>query len=253
MPAKVRLNKYLRDCNLGSRRKCENLIVSGSVEINNQVVSEVGKWIDPEEDLVKVNGQVVKPKNLLVYIAAHKPPGCLVTRSDPFGRKTIYDAIPDLPSGLFPIGRLDRDSEGLILFTNDGTLAHRLSHPRHEIRKIYVVDALGFVDDTTIQRMKTGIVIESGLARAISVEILSRNQERSILRITLAEGKKREIRQMLGVCGFEVIKLVRIKFGCVALGDLKPGKWRYLSREEIRGLRRNVEQSYLKRLKGEGH
>ncbi len=251
MPAKVRLNKYLRDCNLGSRRKCENLILSGSVEVNGQVITEIATWIDPENDIVKVNDRVVTPASAMVYIAAHKPPGCLVTRSDPFGRPTIYDAIVDLPPGVFPVGRLDRDSEGLIILTNDGTLAHRLSHPRHGIRKVYLVDVIGFVDDQTIERMETGIVIETGLARAISVEVLQRDDERSKLRITLAEGKKREIRQMLGVCGFEVSRLVRIMFGCVRLGDLEPGKWRYLTRDEVRGLRRSVEESYLRRLKEE--
>lgn len=251
MSTKVRLNKYLRDCNLGSRRKCEGLIASGCVEVNGQVVSQVGKWIDSEKDEVKVNGQVVRPNNTMVYIAAHKPPGCLVTRCDPFGRPTIYDAIPNLPPGVFPIGRLDRDSEGLIILTNDGKLAHRLSHPRHEIRKVYIVDVIGFVDDATVEKMKSGIVIESGIARAVSVEVLERDPHRSKLRVVLAEGKKREIRQMLGVCGFEVVRLVRVMFGCVSLGDLDSGKWRYLTRDEIRGLRRDVQQSYLRKLSGE--
>ncbi len=221
----------------------------GRVQVNGEVVSDVGTLIDEENDVVKVEGVVAKPQRQKIYVAAYKPRDFVVTRSDPEGRPTVFDALKDLPRDIFPIGRLDKDSEGLILLTNDGKLAHRLAHPRYQVERVYLVEVQGRITDETLERLMGGIVIETGLARAKSVRLMEADEVSSLLKITLTEGKKREIRQMLETCGHRVKSLRRIRFGSVSLGDLAPGKWRYLTRDELRGLRRIVEEAYLEKLK----
>jgi len=245
MPARVRLNKFLRDCNLGSRRKCERLIEQGLVEINDEVVTQIGTLVDLEKDVVKVGGIAVRPETDRIYVVAYKPRGAVVTLTDPHGRPTIFDVVKDLPQGIFPVGRLDKESEGLILLTNDGKLAHRLTHPRYGIERVYLVEVEGEVSQETIEKLMSGVVIDSGLARVKHAKMIDKRGEHSMLKITLTEGKKREIRQMLQVCGYSVVMLKRIRFGCVTIGDLSPGQCRYLTRDELRGLRRLVEEAYL--------
>jgi len=248
MPSKLRLNKYLRDCRLGSRRKCEELVRESRVALNGEVVSEVGTLVDTGADEVKVDGQVVKPFTELIYVIANKPRGVVVTGSDPQGRSTFYDAIEGLPEGLFSVGRLDMDSEGLLLLTNDGKLGFRLSHPRHEVEKVYHVRLDRPAGDDLVARLKGGVEIEDGPARVKDARILE-GGEKPILELTLTEGRKREIRRMLTACGFGTWWLRRVRLGTVELGDLPSGAWRYLERDEVRGLRRLVEEAYLKKVK----
>ena len=253
MPARVRLNKFLRDCLLGSRRKCEQLIDEGRVKLNGEVIRTIGTLVDPETDVIEVEGERVRPQTKRHYVLAYKPRGCLVTAEDPQGRATVYGVLKDLPRGVFAVGRLDLDSEGLLLLTNDGKLAHRLAHPRSAIDRTYRVGVKGRVKPAVIAQMSEGIELEDGPAVAKAVTVIGADEQGSILEIVLTEGKKREIRRMLAACGLEVIWLKRTCFGTVSLGEMAPGRWRHLTRDEIRGLRRVVQQSYLARVKERRH
>ncbi len=240
MSPRVRLNKYLRDCALGSRRKCEDLITGGLVKINGEVVTELATLIDTGSDSVEVDGDAIEVRDKM-YVAAYKPVGSLVTAADPHGRKTVFEAVPGMPDGLFPVGRLDMDSEGLVLMTNDGDLGHRLAHPRYQVERVYTVAVDGVAGDDVVSRLKEGVELEDGLARAREVTVSAGRSGGSVLEIVLTEGKKREIRRMLAACGLEVVSLTRLAFGGVGLGGLDQGEWRYLSRDEVRALRRSAE------------
>jgi pseudouridine synthase len=249
MPKKVRLNKFLRDCGLGARRKCEKIIEDGKVRVNGRVVEDLATLVDPESDEVSVDGEIVTPSTEKVYIAAYKPRGALVTSSDPHGRETHLETIAGLPGGLFSVGRLDMDSEGLLLLTNDGKLGFRLSHPRYEIERVYRVGLKGKMGDDDVARLRAGVLLEDGEAKPRNVSIVAGSEQTTTLEMTLAEGRKREIRRMLAACGYEVQWLKRVSFGPVGLGDLRPGRWRRLTRDEVRGLRRGVERAYLSKRK----
>lgn len=246
MSKTLRLNKFLRDCRLGSRRKCEALIEHGEVTINGDAVADLATLVDPESDEVRVGGRVVKPFEEKIYIIAYKPRGVIVTASDPEGRKTVFERMPGLPEGLFSVGRLDMDSEGLLLLTNDGKLGFRLSHPRHGIERVYRVWVAGHMDDERVSRLREGVMLEEGEVKPRRVKVAARGAESTTLEITLAEGKKREIRRMIAACGFTVVRLKRTSFGPVVLGDMRPGDWRPMTRDEVRGLRRSVEQAYMR-------
>jgi 23S rRNA pseudouridine2605 synthase len=250
MPARIRLNKFLRDCNLGSRRKCEQLVEQGLVTVNGELVSEIGTLVDPAADVVNVDGESVTPVAERFYVAAYKPRGVVVTASDPEGRVTVFEAITDLPEGGFTVGRLDMESEGLLLLTNDGKLSHRLSHPRFAVERVYEVEIEGHVGQEVTERLTGGVELEDGIAKAKSAELLRNGESGSVLKITMTEGRKREIRRMVAACGCGVALLKRTKFGTVDIGDLSPGKWRYLTKDEVRGLRRTVEDAYLMKIKG---
>jgi 23S rRNA pseudouridine2605 synthase len=240
MSPRVRLNKFLRDCALGSRRRCEDLITGGLVKIHGRVVTDLATLVDTESDAVEVNGRALSVLEKM-YVAAYKPVGSLVTAADPHGRKTVFEAVPGLPRGLFPVGRLDMDSEGLVLMTNDGNLGHRLAHPRYQVERVYTVAVDGRVGDEVIAKLRAGVELEDGRARAREVEVTGEYEGGAVLKIVLTEGRKREIRRMLAACGYEVVSLTRLSFGGVGLGGLSQGEWRYLSRDEVRTLRRNTE------------
>lgn len=244
MPASVRLNKFLRDCHQGSRRKCEDLITGGLVTVGGKRVTELATLVDPERDRVEVGGKVVRPFGEMIYIVANKPRGIVVTASDPAGRRTIYEGIDDLPAGVFAIGRLDMDSEGLVLLTNDGTLAFRLAHPRYGIERVYEVKVKGEIGPDLIDGLTRGVLLEEGMAKAKQVEPVKQGEEAGTLRLTLTEGKKREVRRMVAGCGYEVLRLKRVRFGNIQLGRLPGGTWRRLTRDEVRGLRRLVQEAY---------
>jgi 23S rRNA pseudouridine2605 synthase len=245
MPAKVRLNKFLRDCQLGARRKCEQLIREGLVKIDGKTVSDLATLVDPAADRVEVNGRQVRPLGEKTYVAANKPRGLVVTASDPRGRKTIYQGIKGLPHGIFSVGRLDMDSEGLILLTNDGELGFRLAHPKYGIERVYEVAVDGAAAGDLIESLRRGVELEDGLAAARRAELVEQKKAWFTLRLTLTEGRKREVRRMVAACGYEVRRLRRVRFGSVGLGRLAPGAWRHLTRDEIRGLRRLVQEAYI--------
>jgi 23S rRNA pseudouridine2605 synthase len=226
----MRLNRFLAAAGLGSRRGCEELIRTGRVTINGAVCVDLATTVDREDD-VKVNGKLVHQEKAL-YVAMNKPPGFLCTASDEMGRRTIFELIPKNWPRLFNIGRLDKDSEGLLILTNDGDLALRLTHPRYKIDKEYevVIDRPFEMEDR--EKLLKGVFIEGGRARAEMVH----RQTSTRLKIILRQGLKRQIRLMLYALGYEVKQLMRTRIGQLKL-DIHSGEWRFLTAEEIKSLR----------------
>lgn len=242
MAGGMRLQKYLSRAGVASRRAAEAMIVEGRVRVNGEVVTELGTRVDPETDRVVVDGRPVAPLEP-VWIALHKPPGYVTTRSDPQGRPTVYDLIPDRLRGLFHVGRLDVDSEGLLLLTNQGDVAHRLLHPSYEIDREYEVLVDGVVSAESIERLLEGIELEDGRASTAAVERRKAPREGlSRLRVTLREGRKREVRRMFDALGHPVRRLIRRRYGPIRLGRLRRGEWRKLSRQEEERLERRTRR-----------
>lgn len=242
----VRLQKYLSRAGVASRRAGERLIREGRVSIDGTVVTELGTRVVPGEQVVRVDGDVIKP-GVIRWIALHKPAGYLTSRSDDRGRPTVYALLPERLEELFYVGRLDRMTEGLLIFTNEGDAAHRLLHPSHQIPRRYRARVKGEVGVEVVRRLERGIALEDGVACAENVRVRrdprSRGSGRatySEIELTLREGRKREVRRMLEELGFVASSLVRISYGPVELGSLAPGKWRELTAKEISALRSAV-------------
>lgn len=229
----MRLQKFLAGAGVSSRRKAEELITAGKVKVNGQVVTELGTKIDDAKDVVIVNGKKIESAET-VWIALHKPRGYVSTRKDPQGRPTVYDLLPPALHTLFYVGRLDLDSEGLLLMTNDGDTANRLLHPRYEVERVYELLIRGELKPDRIDQLLEGVEIEDGIARAESVRVLGVSRNEMRLRLTLREGKKREVRRMLWAVGHKVLRLKRISYGPIELARLPEGKWRKLTEEELR-------------------
>ncbi|MGK0185104.1 MAG: 23S rRNA pseudouridine2605 synthase [Verrucomicrobiales bacterium] len=227
----MRLNRYLAACGLGSRRSCEQLIEGGRITVNGRQCKKLATTI-AENDVVTADGLTVTPKRVATLIL-HKPPGYLCTKSDPQGRKTIYDLLPDHLQDLSYVGRLDKDSEGLLIMTNDGALAQNLTHPRYKVEKLYlVVTDRTFKMEEDAKALLRGIEIDEGFARAVSVHELSPRR----LFVVLNQGFKRQLRQMFGSMNYDVTTLVRLRIGSLELGELALGRWRFLGAEEIKQL-----------------
>lgn len=235
--AAERLQKILSHAGVSSRRVAEEMILAGRVAVNGVVITELGSRADPEHDDILVDGVPVI-RDRYHYIAVHKPWGLVTTRSDEFGRETVMDLVPaELASILHPVGRLDRDSEGLILLTNDGHLTERLTHPRNQVEKEYLVKISRPLSDRELQRMVRGVEHEGERMRAHSAaNVAAPGSDEAWIRVVLREGKKREIRRMLEVLGREVRILRRIRIGPVVLGQLPVGQWRELSEREVASL-----------------
>jgi pseudouridine synthase len=232
MAAEVRLQKFLSRSGVASRRRAEEMIVQGRVSINGSVVREMGVRVDPDRDVVQVDGAPVET-GALVWIALHKPAGLVSTRRDPQHRPTVYKLLPREHRSLFHVGRLDAESEGLMLFTNDGDRAHRLLHPSFEVDRVYEVEVAGRLSDDDLERLRAGVRLEDGLARARHVERLPSGRDAGRVRLTLREGRKREVRRMLDAVKHPVTRLRRVRYGPVRLGGLEPGGWRMLTAAEI--------------------
>mgnify|MGYP001225574241 CR=1 FL=1 len=234
-PQRVRLQRALAAAGFGSRRQCEELILEGRVEVDGQIVDQLGTTIDPSTSKVFVDGTPLKPRRL-VYYAVNKPVGVVTTNSDPEGRPRVIDLVPP-EERVFPVGRLDRSSEGLILLTNDGELAQHLAHPRYEVQKVYRVTVAGSVQPETIRQMQQGIYIAEGLVRVEGARVLKAKSKATEMEITLREGKNREIRRILARLGHKVQTLKRIAIGPLRLGEMPTGAYRKLTFEEIRKLK----------------
>jgi len=235
----VRLQKVLAQAGIASRRACEVLISEGRVEVNSEVVLEQGRRVDPERDVIRVDGARIPPPRRHRYVALNKPRGVVATMDDPEGRRTIADLLDTRQlrnQRLFHIGRLDTDSEGLLIMTNDGDFAQRLAHPSYEVPKTYVAEVAGVVSEQTLKRLRRGITLEDGPVRPTSVKIVSSVGDKTILKITLQEGRNRIVRRTMEAVGHPVRRLSRIGIGPVRLGNLKVGKYRELTREELGGL-----------------
>ena len=231
----VRLQKYLADAGVASRRAAEVLITTGRVEVNGKIVAQLGAKVDPATARVRFDGDPVRPKRHL-YLVMNKPPGLVCTRHDPEERHTVFDLLPKEWGHLHTIGRLDRASEGMLLLTNDGQFSLQVAHPRYGVRKVYWVLVTGFVDKAVAGKLTVGVRDKGDLLKAERVRIQEANNSHSTLELELAEGKNREVRRLLAVCGFEVERLVRVSIGRIKLGDLPVGKWRTLTETEIKSL-----------------
>jgi 23S rRNA pseudouridine2605 synthase len=235
MDAGVRLQKFLAQAGVASRRQSETLIVAGRVRVNGVVVTELGTRVAPERDVVEVDGRPVRTA-ATEWLVLHKPVGLLSTRHDPQGRRTLYELLPPHLRRLFYVGRLDRDSEGLILLTNEGDVAHRLLHPRHGVEREYDVELDAPLDDRALRRLTRGVQLADGTARAERAHRVA--PARVVL--TLLEGRKREVRRMVEAVGRRVVRLRRVRYGPIRLGELPPGRWRRLAPPEIAALRQLV-------------
>lgn len=231
--AGIRLQKYLSQAGVASRRSGEELITSGRVQVNGAVVTELGVRVRPGTDEVRVDGRPVRPARSEWY-ALHKPRGYMSTRSDPQGRPTLYELLPEALHGLFYVGRLDYDSEGLVLLTNDGDTAHRLLHPRFRVEREYEVELDRNVEPELPRLLEQGVELDDGPARAQA----ARRTGTKRIALTLQEGRKREVRRMLAACGHDVRRLRRVRYGPIRLGGLEPGAWRALERGELDALAR---------------
>lgn len=235
-----RLHKVMARAGIASRRRCEQYIMEGRVKVNGDTVRTLGAKVDPFVDQVEVDGKPVDFSKHHVYIAINKPPGYLTTVKDPFNRPIVLDLL-DLPrAGLFPVGRLDKDSEGILLLTNDGDLAYRLTHPRFSVQKTYLVEVRGYPEESIFKCLQRGIILEDGLTAPAQVRLIKRGKDRSIIEIAIREGRKRQVRRMFEKVGHPVKSLKRISIGPLELGDLTSGHHRMLSPSEVYSLQHAV-------------
>jgi 23S rRNA pseudouridine2605 synthase len=233
VPGGVRLQKVLAAAGVGSRRYCEELIGEGRVEVDGEVVRRFGARVDPQHQIIRVDGKRIPVREDLVYIALNKPAGVLTTMSDSRGRPTMADLLGDTAERLFHVGRLDLDTEGLMLLMNDGDLAHRLAHPRFGVPKTYLAEVSGPVPKDLGRQLITGVELEDGVASADRFRVVERLGTRALVEITLHEGRKHIVKRMLATAGHPVSRLVRTQVGPVALGSLRPGTTRRLSTKEV--------------------
>ncbi|KXZ39888.1 23S rRNA pseudouridine2605 synthase [Alkalithermobacter thermoalcaliphilus JW-YL-7 = DSM 7308] len=229
----MRLNKYIALCGVASRRRADELILSGTVKVNGKVVNTMGIDIDENKDIVEVNGKVIKLENKKIYILLNKPEGYVTTVKDQFNRKSVLDLI-DIPERVYPVGRLDYNTSGLLLLTNDGDIAFKLTHPKHKIYKTYIAKIKGHPTIEDINRFEKGIKIDNYVTAPAKFKILEKSVNFSVVEIVIYEGKNRQIRKMCEAIGHPVISLKRISIGNITLSNLKKGQWRYLNNDEIR-------------------
>ena len=229
----TRLQKVLAAAGVGSRRHCEELIGAGRVEVDGQTVRRFGARVDPENQVIRVDGKRIPSRQDIAYLAFNKPPAVLTAMSDDRGRKTITDYLGERGERLFHVGRLDYETEGLMLLTNDGELAHRLAHPSYEVAKTYLADVPGPIPRDLGRRLAGGVELEDGLAVADKFRVLEQSRGRALVEITLHEGRKHIVRRMLAEVGHPVIRLVRTTVGPIKLGNLRPGLTRDLTTKEI--------------------
>jgi 23S rRNA pseudouridine2605 synthase len=238
-----RLQKILAAAGLGSRRDCEELILAGRVEVDRRVVSTLGAKANPHEQEIRIDGEPL-PKPKLVHYMVNKPPGVVTTNSDPSGRPRVIDLVPDRAAHLFAVGRLDLSSEGLILVTNDGELANRLTHPRYGVEKTYHVEVAGQLESDQLKELRRGVHLAEGFAKVVGATIKKHLRKSTLLEVVLDEGKNREIRRLLARVGHKVLRLKRIAVGPVRLGELPTGAFRPLTYDEIDKLRSSTSSHH---------
>lgn len=239
-PTTYRINKYLSLCGVTSRRGADTLISEKRVTVNDITVEEVGISIDPTKDVVKVDGNVVEIVEQKVYILFNKPSNVMTTLNDPFKRKTVLHFLKKLPMRVYPVGRLDYDTEGVLLLTNDGDMAYKLTHPKYQIEKIYDVLVSGNFTEANAQTIAKGLTLEDGAIGKGIVKIVKRIKNNTNILMTLKEGRKREVKQLCMAVGHKVLKLQRIEFAGITTHGLKLGEWRYLKSSEIELLKKKL-------------
>ncbi len=232
----MRLQKYLAMCGVASRRHAEEMIAQGHVTVNGVTIREMGVQVE-ETDVVRVDGRKVAPEQQQVYIMYHKPAGEMTTASDPEGRPTVMSHFEHLKVRLFPVGRLDYDSEGLLLLTNDGAMADKLLHPSNEVNKTYLARVKGEVTRDMVQKLQNGVVLDERRTSPARVRVGKTEGEYTYVTVTIHEGRNRQVRRMFEAVGTEVLALKRVGFGPLQLNDLPRGRWRYLEAREISALK----------------
>ncbi len=227
----VRVQKFLSQSGRASRREAERLMLAGRVRINGEVITELGARVVPGKDQVEVDGQLVTEAEVR-WLLFHKPSGVMTTRKDPHGERTIYDILPRDASGLRYVGRLDVDTEGLLLMTNEGDVLHGLTHPSRQVEREYRATVAGVPSRDSLRRLESGVDLDDGPAQAARAWIVDRQGDNGVVGLILTEGRNREVRRLMSRVGHEVSRLVRVRFGPIELGDLAPGAWRPLSSTE---------------------
>ena len=232
-----RLQKYLAECGVASRRKCEEYILQGKVKVNNKIITELGTKINPEKDKVAFEGKEVKKENQKVYILLNKPIGYVTTAEEQFGRDKVLDLVK-VKERIVPVGRLDMYTSGALILTNDGEFVYKVTHPKHEITKTYTVTIHGIITKQEVEQLSNGVKIDDYITKPAKVKILKTDEEKNISRIeiTIHEGKNRQVRKMCEAIGKKVIALHRSKIGNIGVKDLKLGQWRYLKENEVKQL-----------------
>ena len=232
-----RLQKVMAHAGVASRRKSEEIIAEGRVKVNGVVVTEMGTKVDPAQDTIEVDGEEIE-KETKTYLKLHKPRGYVTTVNDPQGRQTVMDLIHGIDKRIYPVGRLDLDSSGLLLLTNDGDLTHKITHPSHELDKEYMVVVNGELSQEEINRFKNGIQLEEGKTSPAKIEMVNQDPKNTTYQVIIHEGMNRQIRRMFDRLGYEVVSLIRVRIGNISLGSLKPGEHRKLSSKELQDLLR---------------
>jgi 23S rRNA pseudouridine2605 synthase len=231
-----RLQKVLAAAGLASRRACEVMISEGRVEVNGEVVTEQGRRVDPDTDVIRVDGARIPPPRRHAYLVLNKPRGVVSTMDDPEGRRTLADLVPERRGRLFHVGRLDTDTEGLLILTNDGEFAHRLAHPSYAVPKTYLAEVTGVVSPAVLKRLRQGVTLDDGPVRPDAVKVVSTGGDRTLIKITLHEGRNHIVRRTMEAVGHPVRRLSRTGIGPVRLGTLRSGEVRELTRDELGGL-----------------
>jgi pseudouridine synthase len=234
MKESMRLQKYLAHCGVASRRKCEEFIQAGRVRIDGKIINHPGVKILPGKHTVTVDGRPVQLTGKHVYYLLNKPRGYITTLSDPQGRPVVRSLLKDIKTRLFPVGRLDLDTEGALILTNDGQFAQKVQHPRFETNKTYKAVIKGHIKHTVIEQLEKGIILEKQMTAPAKIDLLSRKDKTSTIRITIHEGRKRQVRKMFAAMGHPVIHLKRIAYGHLRLGNLPSGRYRQLDEEDLK-------------------
>ncbi len=229
----IRLSKYLADAGIASRRKAEQIIESGNVSVNGTVITQLGTKVDTEKDIIKFKGEEIKKQSKFVYIMLHKPEGYITTVKDQFQRPTVMDLIDNIEERVVPVGRLDYDTSGLLLLTNDGELTYKLTHPKHNIEKVYIAKVVGEPTEKQLNEFKNGLVIENYRTSPAKILIVKKEGKYCSLKIAIKEGKNRQVRKMCEAIECPVVALKRIATGKLFLGELKKGEYRHLTKQEI--------------------
>lgn len=233
----MRLQKYMALCGIASRRRSEEIILEGRVMVNGEVIQKLGSKVDLKKDIVKVDGKVIKIEEKSVYIMLNKPTGYVTTVKDEFNRKKVIDLIQGIEERIYPVGRLDYDTSGLLLLTNDGEITYKLTHPSNEIKKRYIGRVRGIPTETELKKFRNGLKIDGYITTKASIKVLNKDKDSSLLEMEIHEGKNRQIRKMCDAINHPIISLKRVAIEDLELGNLKIGNWRNLTNKEIEYLK----------------
>ena len=227
------MQKFLAKAGIASRRRSEELILNGDIKVNNIIITELGTKVDPERDTVMYKDKIVKQEEDKVYYMLNKPVGYVTTVKDEMGRKTVLDLLGPIPERVYPVGRLDCDTSGLLLLTNDGDLTYLITHPKHEIEKTYIATVRGIPSEVQLERFRQGLIIDNWKTAKAKISIINKTSNKATLSITIREGRNRQVRKMCAAIGTPVINLTRILVGPIELGSLEEGQYRKLTEKEL--------------------